>query len=226
MTPVGPAAATTALDAAYRGITAVVGGPDADLLAPTGCRGWLVVDLLLHVVCDAQRALVALATPVDGPADVDAVGYFRGTGDSTDDGAAHARWVRRSAAAFEHPGGVVRLWRDTAPAAVRAAAAADPAAFVGTQGHVLTVADLVATLVTEAAIHHLDLIAHLPGAPRPAPGALAVTLSLLDGLAGPDGLPRRWAPGEAVRKSTGRQPLSDADRATLGPRAAAFPLLS
>jgi hypothetical protein len=31
---------------------------DADLQRPTRCRGWLVADLLFHVLCDAQRALV------------------------------------------------------------------------------------------------------------------------------------------------------------------------
>ncbi|MCW3840297.1 maleylpyruvate isomerase N-terminal domain-containing protein [Micromonospora yasonensis] len=73
---------------AYDGITAVVSGlDDADLQRPTRCRGWLVADLLFHVLCDAQRALVALASPAEGPADVDDVSYWRafagGSSDAT-----------------------------------------------------------------------------------------------------------------------------------------------
>lgn len=95
-----------ALAQAYEGITAVVAGRnDADLQRPTRCRGWLVADLLFHVLCDAQRALVALASPADGPPDVDDVSYWRTfpPGGDGDDAARHAWWVRRSAAAFDRP---------------------------------------------------------------------------------------------------------------------------
>ncbi|WP_230688918.1 maleylpyruvate isomerase N-terminal domain-containing protein [Micromonospora sp. WMMC415] len=65
-----------ALAQAYDGITRIVVDlDDADLQRPTRCRGWLVADLLLHLVGDAQRALVALASPADGPPDVDDVSY-------------------------------------------------------------------------------------------------------------------------------------------------------
>jgi uncharacterized protein (TIGR03083 family) len=212
----------SALDAAYAGITAVVAElDDMELLLPTGCRGWLVADLLLHVTGDAQRALVALATPADGPADVDAISYWRdfaADGDPTATGA-HAQWVRRSAAAFQRPTGVVQVWSDTAPAAVRAASLADPGALIATQGHVLTVADFLTTLVTEAVIHHFDLIMHLPDAPEPAPAAESVALSTMEGIAGPDGLPAHWTPREALLKSAGRLPLSEAERR------AGFPLV-
>ena len=67
-----------ALAQAYDGITAwstawttpaCNGPPDAGAgSSPTCC---------FHVLGDAQRALVALASPVDGPADVDDVSYWR-----------------------------------------------------------------------------------------------------------------------------------------------------
>ena len=44
---------------------------------PTGCAGWTPVDLGFHLLSDARRALVALATPADGPADTDAIDYWR-----------------------------------------------------------------------------------------------------------------------------------------------------
>jgi uncharacterized protein (TIGR03083 family) len=217
----------SALDAAYSGITRVVADlDDRDLLLPSGCHGWSIADLLLHVTLDAQRALVAFASPAAVPADVDAIGYWRSdSAGDRDAGLAHALWVRRSAAAFDRPSGVVRVWTDTAPAAVRAAEAADPSGCVSTQGHVLTVPDFVSTLVTEAVIHHLDLIAALPGAAEPDAAAVADTRSILDGLAGADGLPRHWGAREALLKASGRQDLDPADRRVLGARAELFPLL-
>jgi uncharacterized protein (TIGR03083 family) len=215
-----------ALADAYDGITRVVADlPDTDLLRPTRCRGWLVADLLQHVLADAQRALVTFATPADGPPDVDHAGYWarnHAAGDP-DASAAHAAWVRRTAAAYSRPSGVVAVWRDTAPAAVRAARAAGPATHVATQGHVLTVPDFVATLVTEAVVHHLDLVVDLPGAPPPGPAATQVALATLAVLAG--GLPPAWDDAEALLKAAGREPLTDADRQALGARATRFPLL-
>ena len=215
----GPA---DALADAYDGLTAAVADrSDDDLLRPTRCRGWLVCDLLQHVLLDAQRALVTLATPADGPPDVDHAGYWTRTPTGFSDG--HATFVRRAAAAYARPSGVVAVWRDTAAAAVRAARAADPAGHVATQGHVLTVPDFLATLVTEAVVHHLDLLPDMPGAAGPGRAATDVALATLDALAG--GLPGAWDPTEALLKSTGREPLTDADRALLGDAATRYPLL-
>jgi uncharacterized protein (TIGR03083 family) len=216
--------AVSALDAAYAGITRVVGDlDDHDLLLPSGCHGWSIADLLLHVTLDAQRALITFATPADGPPDVDAVTYWRDfPGDKSSLPAAveHAAWVRRAAAAYARPSGVVEVWRSFAPAAVRAAAMADPHGHVATQGHVLTCADFTATLVTEAVIHHLDMITALPDATPPAPRAVAITLTTLEGLAPPGGLPSHWSEREKLLKSTGRAPL------TAEEQAAGYPILS
>src|SRR3954453_18900404 len=99
-------------------------------------------------------------------------------------------WVTLSGSGGLHrptmrPAGVVRHWTDLAGAAVRAATAADPAACVSTQGHVLTVADFLATLVAEAVIHHLDAVVSLPDAPEPKPEATAIATSTVEGLFGP-----------------------------------------
>jgi len=69
-----PSSVAVALRDAYDGMTAVVDGfDDDDWLSPSGCVGWTNADLLLHVTLDAQRALVTLASPADGPADTDVV---------------------------------------------------------------------------------------------------------------------------------------------------------
>ncbi|SCG19351.1 TIGR03083 family protein [Micromonospora echinofusca] len=215
---------------AYDGITRVVADlDDADLQRPTRCRGWLVADLLFHVLCDAQRALVALASPADGPPDVDDVSYWRAIppGEDEDgDDARHAWWARRSAAAFDRPGAIVRLWTDTAPAAVRAAGAADPDGHVTTQGHVLRVPDLLATLTTEAVVHHLDLVLDLPDAPLPGVLATGVAVTTMDGLLSDDAVrPAAWSDAEYLLKAAGRLPLTDRDQLELGEVAGWFPLL-
>lgn len=222
-----PSAPAAALASAYAGFSDVVRPlSDLDLLLPSGCRGWSIADLTVHLSQDSQRALVTLATPADGPPDVDFTSYWRDfPGDDLEAGLAHAQWVRRTAAAFDRPSGVVAQWTELAEAAVRAAAAADPASTVSTQGHVLTVADFLSTLVTEAVIHHLDAVVSLPGAPEPGSDTTAVAKSTMDGLLGPPGLPPSWSTREALLKSAGRTPLSRADRKVLGPRADQFPLL-
>ena len=59
-----------------------------------------------------------------------------------------------------------------------------PHPVVGTQGHALNTVDFTATLAVEAAIHHLDMIAQLYGAPPTASGCLSLVRRTLDGLPG------------------------------------------
>ena len=221
-------AALLAFERAYGAVGELAAGVSrADLLAFSRCRGWVVVDVLFHVLCDAQRALVALASPAPGPPDRDFVSYWTAFAFEADNSAAAAWWVRRSAAAFRDGTGVVALWQETAPAAVRAAERADPDGYIATQGHVLTVADFLATLATEAVIHHLDMTVHLPTAPSPDPHAVALATRTLDGLLGPGASrPEEWPAEEYLLKGTGRLPLSARDRGTLAEAADRFPLLS
>ncbi|HEX6445843.1 MAG TPA: maleylpyruvate isomerase N-terminal domain-containing protein [Streptosporangiales bacterium] len=208
----------------YRAITDLVGGVDEPvLLGPTRCAGWTVLDLLFHVLLDAQRALMTFATPSDGEPDRDLVSYWSefGPDQSAADQLDHALFVRRAAAAYARPATLVRHWQDTSAAAARAAAAC-PHERVATQGHVLTVPDFVATLVTEAAVHQLDLAVGLPGTPPPA-GALAVVRRTLDGLLGSPP-PEHWDDLDYILKGTGRVPLDAADRTALGEAAGRFPL--
>ena len=81
----------------------------------------------------------------------------------------------------------------------------------------LTVADLLSTLAVEAAVHHLDLVVRLDR-PGPAAGPLAEVRRVLEGLLGGP-LPDRWDDATAARRGTGREPLTDDDRAELGRRA-------
>jgi hypothetical protein len=87
---------------------------------------------------------------------------------------------------------------------------------------VLSVADFLSTLVVEAAVHHLDLVLRLDR-PGPAAGPLGEVRRVLEDLLGRP-LPGRWDDATAARRGTGRERLTDDDRAELGDAASAFPL--
>ncbi|MFZ5851241.1 MAG: hypothetical protein ACOYY2_07600 [Actinomycetota bacterium] len=96
------------------------------------------------------------------------------------------------------------LYLETSTAAVHQASQASPDVVVQTQGHRLTVANLLVTLVVEAGVHHLDLAAELdrPGPSVPTLGAV------------------RHMPGPAPAG----YPLTPAECDALGPDAQRFPL--
>ena len=74
-------------------------------------------------------------------------------------------------------------------------------------------------------MHYLDLTVGLPAAPPPDPASLALVRRVLDGLLGSP-LPASWDDISAAVKGTGRTPLTDGDRALLGPLAERIPLFS
>jgi hypothetical protein len=79
-------------------------------------------------------------------------------------------------------------------------------------------------LVTEAALHHLDLVEHLD-APGPSAGPLAVVRRTLDGLLGRPA-PPDWDDITWALVGTGRRPLAPHARTALGADADRLPLLS
>ncbi|HET7276449.1 MAG TPA: maleylpyruvate isomerase N-terminal domain-containing protein [Dermatophilaceae bacterium] len=213
------------LDECYGLVTGAVSylGP-RDLLRATHLEAWTVQDLLFHQLLDAQRALMAFAQPIEDSADTDAVSYWKGFTRQTspEEEAAHARYVRLSAAAYGPGDGLVRHWTDLSTAALNAAHRTPPAVRVRTQGHVLTARDFVHTLVVEASVHYLDLTVRLDAAPPPMRG-LSLVREVLEGLlASP--LPARWDDVEAALKGTGRVELSAEDRQDLGYLAGGFPV--
>jgi hypothetical protein len=228
-----PAAAVAALGDVYGGVTEMLGAlSEPDFLLPTRCLGWIVTDCLYHLLGDARRALTALATPATTGPDVDFVTYWKPWQPGGDGSLTRARAFRAAAAtvtAVSGPAMLVEAWRETAPAAVRLAHLA-PYPVVATQGHALNVADFAATLAIEATVHHLDMIAELPGARPPAPSGLALVRRALDGLLGQpaastwDDAALAWDDTTYALKGTGRIPLTDPERAALGPLAGRFPL--
>src|SRR5207247_2952324 len=84
-------------------LAAVAEVRDKDFALPSGCTGWLVRDLVCHLVIDAQDVLITLVTPADTEPTRDAVTYWNvsdepPTGDDPLDAL-----IVRLAAAHEQP---------------------------------------------------------------------------------------------------------------------------
>ncbi|MER7986215.1 maleylpyruvate isomerase N-terminal domain-containing protein [Streptomyces noursei] len=194
--------------------TAVAELPDEDFTRPSGCTGWLVRDLVSHLIIDAQDVLITLATPADTAPTRTAVTYWDVTdAPPTGDDPLDALTVRL-AAAYEEPRLLKFHLDDVGSAAGRAAALADPDLRVGTRGEVLTAADYLATYVLEWTLHHLDLIAHLPAAAPPPAEGLARARELLEGIAG-TAFPASFSDADALLVGTGRRAPTAAERAEL-----------
>ncbi|MFE2879728.1 maleylpyruvate isomerase N-terminal domain-containing protein [Streptomyces roseus] len=203
---------------------AVAGVADEDFGRESGCRGWLVRDLVCHLVIDAQDVLITLATPAEGQPTADAATYWdvadRGPGDEDPLDAL----IARLAAAYGDPALLRFHLDDVGSAAGRAAELADPALRVRTQDKVLTVADYLTAYVLEWTLHHLDLIARLPDAPPPPPEGLARSRALLEQIAG-FAFPASFTDADALLVGTGRRAPTPAEQAGLGVLGARLPLV-
>ncbi|MFC4562202.1 maleylpyruvate isomerase N-terminal domain-containing protein [Nocardiopsis mangrovi] len=200
--------------------------PDEDFEHPSGCAGWLVRDLVCHLVIDAQDVLITLATPADpdaGPT-VDAVTYWNVTGRPPTGEDPLDALIVRLAAAYQEPHLLKFHLDDVGSAAGRAAALADPGARVSTRGEVLTAGDYLTAYVLEWTLHHLDLIAHLPHtAPPPAEG-LARSRAMLEEIAGA-AFPASFTDTDALLVGTGRRAPTGTQVAELGRLAERLPLV-
>ncbi|MGI5430434.1 maleylpyruvate isomerase N-terminal domain-containing protein [Streptomyces sp. CA-179760] len=203
--------------------TAVADLADEDFARPSGCTGWLVRDLVCHLVIDAQDVLITLATPSDREPTRDAVTYWE-VADTppTGDDPLDALTVRL-AAAYEEPHLLKFHLDDVGSAAGRAAQLADPAGKVSTRDEVFTVSDYLSTYVMEWTLHHLDLIAHLPDAEQPPAEGLTRSRAMLEQIA-EAAFPASFHDSDALLIGTGRRAPTEAEQAALGGPASKFPL--
>lgn len=203
--------------------TAVADLADQDFAQPSGCTGWLVQDLVCHLVIDAQDVLITLATPADAEPTITALTYWTvGAEPPTGDDPLDALTVRL-AAAYEEPHLLKFHLDDVGSAAGRAAVLADPDARVSTRDEVLTVHEYLTMYVLEWTLHHLDLRAHLPHVAEPPADGLARTRQMLEEIAGAK-LPAAFSDTDALLIATGRRAPTEAERAELGELAEKLPL--
>ncbi|MDI5981248.1 maleylpyruvate isomerase N-terminal domain-containing protein [Amycolatopsis magusensis] len=205
-------------------LAAVADLPDADFARPSGCSGWLVRDLVCHLVIDAQDVLITLVTPTDAEPTRDAVSYWQvsrtpPTGDDPLDAL-----IVRLAAAYEEPALLKHHLDDVGSAAGRAAELADPASRVRTQDMVLTAGDYLSAYVLEWTLHHLDLTRYLPDAALPPAEGLARSREMLERIAG-TAFPEAFPDQDALLIGTGRRTPDAAETAALGELAARLPFV-
>uniref|UniRef100_A0AAU3H4A2 Maleylpyruvate isomerase N-terminal domain-containing protein n=1 Tax=Streptomyces sp. NBC_01401 TaxID=2903854 RepID=A0AAU3H4A2_9ACTN len=204
--------------------TAVAGLTDEDFARPSGCAGWLVRDLVCHLVIDAQDVLITLATPADTEPTRDAATYWEVTGTPPSGEDPLDALTVRLAAAYEEPWLLKFHLDDVGSAAGRAAGLARPGLRVATRDEVLTVGDYLTTYVLEWTLHHLDLVAHLPGAPEATEEGLRRSRLLLEEIAGSP-FPASLSDKDALLVGTGRRPPDDTERDMLGELAARLPFV-
>jgi Mycothiol maleylpyruvate isomerase N-terminal domain len=147
------------LDAVDALVADVEALPERDLLGPTRCFGWAVVDLLAHLSAGLGEVLHAVTAPTQAPPTHDAASYWDAFAPPDPDSAEALAAIlhgRRRGSATSRPDGVRREFLDVASAVRRATADLDdrPRSI---QGDVLTAGDLLATWVVEVVVHHLDL---------------------------------------------------------------------
>jgi hypothetical protein len=198
--------------------------PDEHFARPSGCTGWLVRDLVCHLIIDAQDVLITLVTPAEAEPTRDSVTYWD-VADTppTGEDLLDALTVRL-ADAYEDPWLLRFHLDDVGSAAGRAAELADPGLRVGTRDEVLTVRDYLSAYVLEWTLHHLDLIAHLPDVAAPPAESLARSRAMLETIAG-DVFPGSFSDTDALRVGTGRRAPTASEHAELGELASRIPLV-
>ncbi|WP_067680241.1 maleylpyruvate isomerase N-terminal domain-containing protein [Nocardia miyunensis] len=197
---------------------------DEDFALPSGCTGWLVRDLVCHLLIGAQDILITLVSPADAAPTRTALSYWEiDTTTPTGDDPLDALIVRL-AAAYREPQLLKLHFDDVGSAAGRAAELADPGQCVATRGEVLTIADYLGAYVLEWTLHHLDLIAQLPGEPEPPADSLAHARRMLEQITGAT-FPPALSDRDALLIGTGRRAASDNERAELGDLAGKLPFV-
>lgn len=198
--------------------------PDQAFAERSGCSGWLVRDLVCHLIIDAQDVLITLATPSDATPTRNAATYWEvAKTPPTGDDPLDALTVRL-AAAYQDPALLKFHLDDVGTAAGRAAGMCDPAVPVSTRGQVLTADDYLSAYVMEATLHHLDLVAHLPSAADPPSDGLAYARGLLERIAGRS-FPTTMSDEAVLIIGTGRRGASAAEAALLGDVAGSLPFV-
>ncbi|MBF6176665.1 maleylpyruvate isomerase N-terminal domain-containing protein [Nocardia blacklockiae] len=203
---------------------AVDGLADEDFDRPSGCTGWLVRDLVCHLIIDAQDVLITLVTPADTEPTRDAVTYWE-IADTPPSGLDPLDALTvRLAAAYEEPRLLKFHLDDVGAAAGRAAELADPRLWLATRDAVITAGDFLSAYVLEWTLHHLDLIAHVPDASPPPAETLARSREMLEKIAG-TAFPATLSDIDALRIGTGRRAPTDEERAQLGALANQLPFV-
>lgn len=195
-----------------------------DFAQPSGCTGWLVRDLVSHLIIDAQDILITLATPVEAEPTRDALTYWDVTATPPTGADPLDALIVRLAAAYQDPALMQFHFDDLATAAGRAAERVEPTLRVGTRDQVLTADDYLLAYVLESTVHHLDLIAHIDTPTAPPAETLATSRRLLEGIAG-EAFASSMTDRDVLLVGTGRRQPTGAKTSELGDLARRLPFV-
>jgi uncharacterized protein (TIGR03083 family) len=192
---------------------------------PTRLPAWNVKELLGHMHRDINRTNTALSTPAPAEITADSVSYWR-TYDPVHDAPAIADRAKELAAGYETGVALAGAWNEMWRGALEGAAATDRSRLVVTWGPQLTLDEFMKTRVLEITVHRMDMEHALGRKGWGTDLAVSIVDDILEGLLGeqpPSDL--EWDVVDFIETGTGRRPLTDSERAILGPLADRFPLL-
>jgi hypothetical protein len=183
-------------------LAAVESCEELQLLGPSLCQGWSLLDVGVHVRMGLEEMAIGTTRRADGPAECDAASYWTSHPDDRDDDPVpHILWLRRTASAYARPSSAVRHLREVTAGCVDAVRSMAEGV-VTFQGRRMHSGDFIATWVVELAIHQLDLA--LQG---DSPSGLAWARGTLEAIAEAD-LPSELDDRSAVLAGLGRAPAS------------------
>ena len=203
----------------------VLGLPEEDFARPTRLPAWNVKELLAHLYRDVNRINVGLDQTAPPEPDRDSVSYWRSY-DPTIDSSDIADRAKELAASYGSGQELVSAWDEMWRRALGRAGTADRDRVVVTWGPALILDEFLRTRVLELTVHRMDLNAALGLPPDPTEGGVEITTEILLGLLD---APAQDVPLDGlalIEPGTGRRPLTDEERTSLGDLADRFPLIS
>lgn len=225
-----------ALEAQCRDLAALVGElGDADWDRPSRCDGWTVKELVAHCEGMLERLPGYAEMKVDGPAEIDRVGYYRydpnGPRDGEDPSKTFSDVIRDRVveeAAGRTNDEIKASLEQLARESLIRAREVDPKLVMKRSGHPpIEFGEFVASRVLEFGVHAMDIGHAALKGERIHPDAVPVVTGILDGLLQAE-LPKGmgWDARTYILTGTGRRRLEPNERFVLGPLAQKFPLLA
>ena len=225
-----------ALEAQSRELSALLNElTDGEWERPTRCPGWTVKELAAHVEGMMQRLVTYNAQAVDGPAEIDRVGYYGydpdGPREGEDPSKTFSEVIRDRVIdeAGSRTGPEIRDGVATAIDEMLAGLQDIPGdRVIKRSGHpAIRFDEFVASRVLEFGVHTADIGHATLRGERIHPDAVPVITGILHGLLGsPLPVGMGWDDRTFILSGTGRRKLEPNERFALGPLAAKFPLLA
>ena len=203
----------------------VLGLPEEGFARPTRLPAWNVKELVAHLYRTINRINTGLDQTVPPEPDYDSVTYWRSYDPAVDSSNIGDR-AKELASSFGSGQELASAWDEMWRRALGRARTTDRDRVIVTWGPALVLDEFLRTRVLEATVHRMDLNAALGLPPDPTEGGVEITTEILVGLldaAAPD-VPLDGLP--LIETGTGRRPLTDEERTSLGDLADRFPLIS